>query len=254
VQRSENEALQAEQASARALNLALLAGLAGLAAVLALLWRTARIRARSHRALAESAREIEAQRNALIELNAAIQKQSVEDSLTGLGNRRLLQSLMESDRPARGLLVMADLDHFKRINDRHGHEVGDSALKLFADALRSVARPDDLLVRWGGEEFVWLCRDATLDEGPLRCEQLRRTLRDHPLQVAGGSVEITASLGFVPLPVWPEIEVDWALALRIADHGVYCSKSAGRDRWTGFAAVTCRLFQDHRLVEGGSVG
>lgn len=235
VQRSDNEALQAEQARARALNLALLAALAGLAAVLALLWRTARIRARSHRALATSTREIEAQRNALIELNAAIQKQNFEDSLTGLGNRRLLQSQMDSEAPARGLLVMADLDYFKRINDRHGHEVGDRALGRFAEALRSVARHDDLLVRWGGEEFVWLCRGATLEQGPLLCERLRQALRDNPLQAADGSVEITASLGFVPLPVWPDLEADWALALRIADHGVYCSKSAGRDRWTGFA-------------------
>ncbi|SDD70108.1 sensor domain-containing diguanylate cyclase [Aquimonas voraii] len=236
LQRSENEALQAEQASARALNLALLAGLVALVAVLALLWRTARMRARSHRALAASAREIEAQRNALVELNAAIRKQNFEDALIGLGNRRLLQSQMESGAPARGLLVMADLDHFKRINDRHGHEVGDRALECFAEALRSVARHDDVLVRWGGEEFVWLCRGATLDQGPQLCERLRRALQHNPLQVAGGRVEITASLGFVPLPVWPGMDADWALALRIADHGVYCSKSAGRDRWTGFAS------------------
>ena len=221
LQRAENDALQAEQARAHALNLALLAGVLSLLAVLALLWRTHRLRVRSHRELAA--------------LNATIQQQNLEDSLTGLGNRRLLQSQMESGSPASGLLVMADLDHFKRVNDLYGHEAGDRALAQFADALRAVARHDDLLVRWGGEEFVWLCRGADVDQGPALCERLRRQLRERPLEVSGGTVPITASLGFVPLPVWPESSADWELALRIADHGVYCSKSAGRNRWTGFA-------------------
>ena len=213
LQRAANEALQAEKARARAINLALAASLVALAAVLALLWRTFRLRARAHR---------------------TIEKQSREDALTGLGNRRsLLETMAEADT-AGGLLVMADLDNFKAINDQHGHDTGDRALRLFADALRAVARNDDLMVRWGGEEFVWLCRNTDAAKGPQLCERLLRQLRDNPLDVDGKPLPVTASLGFVPLPVWPGTATDWDAALRIADYAVYCSKDAGRDAWTGF--------------------
>jgi len=215
-ERAANETLQAEKSRARAINLALAASLVALAALLALLWRSARVRARAHRAVA---------------------RQSREDELTGLGNRRGLVEAMAEPRAGSSLLVMADLDHFKRINDEYGHDTGDRALRLFADALRTVARHDDVLVRWGGEEFVWLCRGADAAQGPLLCERLLRQVRDTALVVDGRRVPITASLGFAPLPTWPGGTSDWETALRIADHAVYCSKDAGRDRWTGFVGV-----------------
>ena len=232
MQRVANDALRAEQDRARAINIALAACLVALVAVLALLWRMHRVRGRSHRELSARHVEIEEQRSALQALNATIHKQSREDALTGLGNRRQLLEALAS--PQTGVLVMADLDHFKRINDRHGHATGDRALKLFADALRAAARTGDLLVRWGGEEFVWLCRDASAEQGPALCERLLRQLREHPLTVDGQALTVSASLGFVPVPVWPGAPADWDMALRIADHAVYCSKDDGRNRWTGF--------------------
>jgi len=238
LQRAENAALQASESRASAINLALLACLVAVAAVLALLWRTHRLRNRSHRELTARNVEIEQQRSALQQLNASIQQQSREDALTGLGNRRyLLESLAASSTADTGVLVMADLDHFKRINDSHGHDTGDLALKLFADALRSVARQGDMLVRWGGEEFVWLCRGAALDQGPALCERLLRQLREQPLMVNDQPLHVTVSLGFVPLSIWADTAPDWDGALKIADYAVYCSKASGRDTWTGFVGV-----------------
>jgi diguanylate cyclase (GGDEF)-like protein len=238
LQRAENDALQASQARASAINLALFAGLVAVAAVLVLLWRTYRLRTRSHRELTTRNAEIEEQRSALQQLNADIERQNREDALTGLGNRRQLQEAIEAASPAdTGVLVMADLDHFKTINDTYGHDTGDRALRQFADALRAVARQGDLLVRWGGEEFVWLCRGAAADQGPALCERLLRQLADSPLEAAGQALRVEASLGFVPLPVWAGSATDWDSALRIVDFAVYCSKGRGRSTWTGFAGI-----------------
>jgi diguanylate cyclase (GGDEF)-like protein len=235
LQRAENDALQAQQARARAINLALLASLVAVAALLLLLWRTHRLRTRSHRELAARSVEIEQQRNALAELNTTISQQSREDELTGLGNRRqLLEAIAEPGSfDGQHLLVMLDLDHFKTINDSHGHDAGDRALQQFADTLRAVARQGDLLVRWGGEEFVWVCRGAGADQGPALCERLLRQMREQPF-VEGTSHRVTASLGYVPLPTWENAAPDWDTALRIADYAVYCTKASGRDGWTGF--------------------
>jgi diguanylate cyclase (GGDEF)-like protein len=235
LQRAENAALQAREARAGALNLALVASLVAAAAVVLLLWRTHRLRSRSHAELATRSVEIERQRNALAELNTTIAQQNREDELTGLGNRRHLLEAIANPANFEGnhLLVMLDLDHFKDINDSHGHDAGDRALQQFADTLRAAARQGDLLVRWGGEEFVWVCRGAGADQGPALCERLLRQMRLQPF-VEGTSRRITASLGFVPLPTWENNVPDWEAALRIADYAVYCTKASGRDGWTGF--------------------
>ena len=113
-------------------------------------------------------------------------------------------------------------------------------MKLFADALRTVARQGDLLVRLGGEEFVWLCRGAAADQGPALCERLLRQLREQPLKVNGQPLHVAASLGFVHLPTWPDTASDWDDALKIVDYAVYCRKPSGRDGWTGSWAPSPR--------------
>lgn len=240
LQRAENDMLQARQSRANAISLALAASLVAAIAVLALLWRTYRSRNRSHRELTARNAEVELQRSELEALNASIHRQSREDALTGLGNRRRLLEAMAGPAATNAngsLLVMADLDRFKQINDQHGHDIGDRALRLFADSLRATARNDDLLVRWGGEEFVWVCRGASVDQGPALCERLLRQLRETPLDVDGEALLVTASLGFVPLPVWSKGDPGWETALRIADYAVYRSKARGRASWTGFIGV-----------------
>ena len=92
-------------------------------------------------------------------------------------------------------------------------------------------------MRWGGEEFVWLCRGAAVDQGPVLCDRLLRQLREHPLMVNDQPLHVAASLGFVPLPIWPGARPDWDGALKIADYAVYCRKASGRDGWTGFFGI-----------------
>lgn len=95
-----------------------------------------------------------------------------------------------------------------------------------------MARQGGLLVRWGGEEFVWVCRGTGADQGPALCERLLRQMREQPF-VEGTQHRVTASLGYVPLPTWENAAPDWDTALRIADYAVYCTKAGGRDGWTG---------------------
>lgn len=239
LQRSENERLRAAEARARLIGLGMAVALVALASMLALLVRNHRIKARGNRELSLRNREIEAQRNELEQLNESIQRQSREDALTGLGNRRSFAEFRQAldAAGAATVLIMADLDHFKEINDRHGHLVGDRALRHFADALRSVSRANDVLIRWGGEEFLWVCRGMSAPSAPMLCERLLQALREHSFEADGSRERITVSLGFVTLPLWPEHEDDWETALRVVDHAVYCTKANGRDGWTGFAGA-----------------
>lgn len=221
----------------------LLVALLGLAGIVFALWHSLRLKARANRELMAKNCEIEAQRIRLQELNVTIQKQSEEDALTGLHNRRYLQSLLdratqaESDpTPAPALVIIADLDHFKRINDTWGHDAGDQVLRHVAETFRSVARAGDSLVRWGGEEFVWWCPGASVSEGPALCARLQAALAAAPIVLQGEAQQITASIGFAPVPVWPGISADSALGLKLADHAAYLAKRAGRNCWFGYAA------------------
>jgi diguanylate cyclase (GGDEF)-like protein len=239
-QRAENELLLAQSERVQVISVGLGALLFTLALGLFFSLRYQRIRARDMRELALRNTEIESQRSALQELNTIVEQQNREDALTGLGNRRRFNEAMSATAAGMpetpDLLIMADLDHFKRINDEFGHDVGDRALKHFADILRKTARSHDLAVRWGGEEFVWLCREASPAQGAALCERLLSQLRDAPLLVHGKPLVVSASFGFVPLPVWPGTVTDWETALRIADYGVYCAKAEGRATWVGFSA------------------
>lgn len=150
------------------------------------------------------------------------------DPLTGLGNRRALEAaaaqLARSSR-ATGLLVL-DLDHFKRINDTHGHAVGDLVLQHVATAIRRELRGDDRAFRVGGEEFLVLLHDTPLDGGIPTAERLRRCIAR--LRVVHGRhvVEPTVSIG---VTAWVGAE-PFEAALKRADAALYAAKRAGRNR------------------------
>ena len=249
LQEAENQLLRSQRARDRLITGGMLAGLVGLIIILALLARDRRFKARAHQELELRNARIEMQHHDLEVLNETLRRQSREDSLTGLNNRFFLKEFLDAasapidiagKRPAQSmLLIMVDLDHFKRINDEHGHLTGDRVLVAVADLLRATRRDQDVLVRWGGEEFIWLCLDADVQLAATLSARLRERFRE--LRVIGDDGEIislTASLGFVPIPTWPGIETDWELALRIADNAVYRSKAKGRDRWTGYVGNT----------------
>lgn len=165
---------------------------------------------------------------------AELERQALTDPLTGLGNRRWLFDRMVALWAAaarRGELVwvaLADLDHFKRINDTHGHNVGDAALVAASRAFRGSLRAFDLVARYGGEEFALAgpCRERA--EIPALTERLLQAVRVIRVEVPGGTVRLTTSLGVAV--VEPGSETSPWPVFKAADLAVYRAKAAGRDR------------------------
>ena len=158
--------------------------------------------------------------------------EALTDPLTGLHNRRGLEQQVAAlarrpaGRPARMTWVMVDIDHFKRVNDTHGHDGGDVVLKAVAAELQGAARDGDPLARVGGEEFVFLLPDATAAVGFRVAERLRLAVQALAVRHAARSVHVTASFG-----VAEQVEGEpWAAALERADAALYRAKNSGRNR------------------------
>jgi diguanylate cyclase (GGDEF)-like protein/PAS domain S-box-containing protein len=153
------------------------------------------------------------------------QLQASTDGLTGLVNRRILErelrAMLRHGRPF--ALAIADLDNFKKLNDTYGHAAGDRALRLFAQVVHSVVREDDLVARWGGEEFVIVLPDVDRLQAQQVLERLRTTLAGAH---TGEQPPFTASFGLTDSRVAHSFEQ----LLAIADDGLYRAKEAGRDR------------------------
>ena len=233
--------LRASQERQRVWAIGLSAGLLALGLIALLLYRQVQFKSRANQLLQEKNIEIQAQHARLAELNETIRQQSLRDALTGLPNRRFLEEHMR-DRQGNGnsahdhgLLMMIDIDYFKRINDLLGHLVGDQALIHVAEALARCQRPQDVVVRWGGEEFLWLAHDAELEQAASLCSSLQAELAKQPFTHAGQAYPITVSIGFAPRPLWPMDDCDWTLSLRVADDALYEAKRTGRNHWVGFA-------------------
>lgn len=163
--------------------------------------------------------------------------QSVRDGLTGLYNRRFLDGAMQlEERRARRSrrpfgVLMLDLDHFKSLNDRLGHDAGDSALREFARVLQSQTRGGDLACRYGGEEFVIILPGAGLDASMQRAQQLHAAILATPFRHRGRSLgTLTASIGVAAFPQHGE---SWEAVLREADQALYRAKRSGRNRLEG---------------------
>lgn len=160
--------------------------------------------------------------------------QAEHDPLTGLLNRRAMQALLEREwQRHRRLgesfaLVCVDIDHFKRINDRHGHAAGDVVLREVALLLRDAARGIDLVARMGGEEFLLLLPGADTRSGQTAAQRLRQTLVAHEMLLTPDVTKVvTASFGVAtPLPGDAQVDV----LLQRADAALYLAKSSGRNR------------------------
>ena len=182
--------------------------------------------------LAETQRQLLRANRELKRSEAKIRDLMHTDPLTGVGNRRRLDEALtaEVERGRRYqhsfCLLIADLDHFKDVNDRHGHPVGDEVLKQFALLLRGHSRQTDLVARFGGEEFVILLPATSLENAAACAERIRRQLDAQPLVKAVGRT--TASFG-VAMLAGSETGAD---LLRRADQALYRSKKEGRNRVT----------------------
>ena len=177
---------------------------------------------------------------------------SLRDALTKLHNRRFLDEFMEHET-AQALrawkqpdgrrltlkLLIIDLDRFKHVNDEHGHDAGDAVLRQLADILRATLRRPDIVIRWGGEEFVVVARDTGRILPLGLAERIRRQVAGHTFRLPDGTeLKCTCSIGFALFPFLPEApeRISWEQCVKLADAGLYLAKEEGRDRWVGLEA------------------
>src|SRR6266536_4662743 len=199
-------------------------------------------------ALAERERE-------LSEMNDRLLQISLTDGLTGIDNRRSLESKLHkmfqhSHRLNEPIsCVMCDIDHFKKVNDTYGHQVGDGVLKDFAAILKGEAREIDSVGRYGGEEFLLLLPGTVLDSAVTFAERLRQRVEQHTFSYDGGTLKKTMSSGVAS---WPHPRVKDAEAmLRSADDALYVAKELGRNRVVRFDSAD---FNAHTASDAGDNG
>jgi two-component system, cell cycle response regulator len=160
----------------------------------------------------------------------------LRDFLTGAFNRRYLDERLAGEmafakRHKRPLsLVMLDLDHFKAINDTHGHSIGDAVLQRVAQLLQTRVRTEDVVVRFGGEEFVILCRDTEPTSAVTMAERLRRLIAERPVCIGVLELPVTVSLGIAGMG---EDCQSPASLIEAADRQLYRAKGEGRNRCCG---------------------
>lgn len=188
----------------------------------------------SARELARRVAELVSLSLANLSLQESLRLQSISDPLTGLYNRRYMESALErelareSRRDQSICLLMCDIDHFKRFNDTHGHEAGDLVLVEFARLLKSMLRKEDILCRYGGEEFLVILADTPRVAGLQRADAIRLAVSQLQLHYRNQSLgSITLSLG---MSVFPRHGSDPVRLIHTADQALYAAKQAGRDR------------------------
>jgi diguanylate cyclase (GGDEF)-like protein len=178
-------------------------------------------------------RLLEAQLAKISSLQALLQEQAIRDPLTGLFNRRyldetLVRDLSRAKREGHTLaLVLLDLDGFKRINDTYGHPAGDQVLKTLSALLRQGARQSDTICRFGGEEFLVVLPNMSLDQARLKVDAWRLELGQTPIPWGDASFQVTFSAG---LAVYPQHGADSGALVACADAALYRAKQAGRNR------------------------
>jgi diguanylate cyclase (GGDEF)-like protein len=231
--------------------------LAGLLAVLAIVRLRTTLLLKRQRALEARVAEATA---ALQAKSLELQEASLTDPLTGLRNRRFLEQHLPADaalalrrheggepyghpgqagpadHEAELLCFLIDVDHFKRVNDAHGHAAGDAVLQQMRGRLQQVFRATDYLVRWGGEEFLIVARGTPRERAAELAERAREAVAGQPFTLGDGApLSLSCSVGFAPFPLstqWPRA-FDWRQVIDLADAALYAAKTGGRDRWIG---------------------
>jgi diguanylate cyclase (GGDEF)-like protein len=185
-----------------------------------------RMRVKNHLVLRRITRELQ-------DANAALKRLATTDALTGVSNRRhFFEGVIEEiarmhryHRPA--TMFMFDIDHFKHLNDNHGHDVGDKALVEASMVAREMLRGHDLFGRMGGEEFAGFLPETDLDAGFVVCERLRGLIEAIRVPTSSGPARFTVSIGVVAV----DAESDTPeTALKRADQAMYAVKNSGRNR------------------------
>jgi two-component system, cell cycle response regulator len=178
--------------------------------------------------------KIKALQDDLRRSNEMLRELSNTDFLTGLYNRRFLMDVLEIEfqrmlrKEGHLSLIIADIDHFKRINDTFGHQQGDTVLVRLADATRASLRRYDIAARYGGEEFVILLPETSFAEGMVVAERLRRAVAEMTFSPPMERLTVTISLGLTSYPELPLDSVEELL--NKADEALYRAKQNGRNR------------------------
>ena len=166
-----------------------------------------------------------------------LETMATTDGLTGLFNKRAMldsaaQKIAAAARFGRPLSVlMTDIDHFKKVNDTHGHDIGDVVIRGLADILKRQKRTTDIVARFGGEEFVALCEQTDEKGAMLLAERIREELAKNTFRTPQGLLQVTCSIG---IATFPEGGRDWDTLFKAADEALYVSKRSGRNRCTAW--------------------
>jgi len=196
-------------------------------------------RKRTEQALREANQQLEVQLRRIHELHEQMREQAIRDDLTGVHNRRHFVAVAEHElerahrHGATLSLVMMDIDHFKNVNDAHGHLTGDVALKAVGSMLSATTRPGDLACRLGGEEFAVLLMGMGHEGAIERAEKWRATLAETTILADATALRLTASFGVATFPGQAGSLVE---LMKVADARMYRAKSMGRDRVVGESA------------------
>ena len=162
-----------------------------------------------------------------------LRESTLKDAMTGLYNRRFLEQFLEriissTDRRESSIgLVMCDLDSFKQMNDNHGHEVGDIALREAVRVIGSSVRHSDYVIRMGGDEFLAILVDSSPDKTIEVAERIRSSMAANRFEIASRPHKITLSLG---VSVYPVDSTVFEECMRAADLALYAAKQAGCNR------------------------
>jgi diguanylate cyclase (GGDEF)-like protein len=189
-------------------------------------------------------RRVRRSNRALESSNHQLLVQSERDPLTGLANRRHFQAAMKqlaADGKLSGTVFLVDIDHFKRINDTHGHSAGDAVLAEIARRLRETLREEDLIVRWGGEEFLVVVRTLAPEQVEALARRMLNAMAGAPVRHEAGSIAVTGSIGYATFPIEPTLlAVSWERAINLVDTAMYLAKAHGRNRAYGVRLLNAR--------------
>jgi diguanylate cyclase (GGDEF)-like protein len=205
-------------------------------------------------------RKVRQSNRELHETNLKLEQQSTHDPLTGLLNRRAFQDTMKlrTQKVERRVtaqvapthaLALLDVDHFKAINDTYGHATGDLVLVEISRRLQQIMRENDMLMRWGGEEFLIFLNHIPVEHLTTVIQRVLDTVARTAFVAEERSISVTISIGFISLPQ-TDNELNWEKALNVADAALYMAKTRGRNQAIGVGTIDLSPSELAELLQG----